>query len=53
MGEERSIYIVTLESSVDESYIMSLTDDQVKVFKWLEDIGYDFSIIKQDKVITI
>ena len=39
MDKDRKTYTVSLENSVDETYVMSLTDDQVKVFKWLKDVG--------------
>ena len=38
MDKDRKTYTVSLENSVDETYIMSLTDEQVKVFKWLKDV---------------
>ena len=38
MDKDRKTYTVSLENIVDETYIMSLTDEQVKVFKWLKDV---------------
>ena len=53
MDKDRKTYTVSLENSVDETYVMSLTDDQVKVFKWLKDVGYDFTITEQGDVIVL
>ena len=53
MDKDRKTYTVSLENSVDETYIMSLTDEQVKVFKWLKDVGYDFTITEQGDVIVL
>lgn len=53
MNEDRKMYTISLENSVEETYIMSLTDDQVKVFKWLKDVGYDFTITEQGDVIVL
>ena len=50
MEKDREIYIVSLE---DETYAMALTEEQVKVFEWLKDFGYDFSITKQSVIITL
>lgn len=47
MDKERSVYAVSLEKDPDQTYVMALTKDQVKVFKWLEKQGYDFSIVEQ------
>lgn len=53
MDKDRKTYMVSLENSVDETYIMALTDDQVKVFKWLKENGYDFTITEQGNVIVL
>ena len=49
MDKDRKTYIISLENSVDETYIMALTDEQVKVFEWLKNMGYDFTIVTSAK----
>ena len=53
MNKDRKMYTVSLENSVAETYVMSLTDDQVKVFKWLIDMGYDFAITEHADVVVL
>lgn len=53
MDKDRKTYIISLENSVDETYIMALTDEQVKVFEWLKNMGYDFTIMEQGNVIVL
>ena len=53
MDKDRKTYMVSLENDVYDTYIMALTNDQVKVFKWLKERGYDFTITEQSNVIVL
>ena len=47
---ERKICVVTLDC---EPYAMALTEDQIKLVKWIADRGYDISIEVQSEIINI
>lgn len=51
--EERKAYIVTLDRDPELTYVMGLTRDQVSVFKWLRENGYDIDINEQGDVIIL
>lgn len=53
MDKDRKTYMVSLENDVHDTHIMALTNDQVKVFKWLKEQGYDFTITEQGDVIIL
>lgn len=53
MDKERKTYTVSLEKDPDNTYIMALTKDQVKVFYWLMNQGYDIAVVEQGDVITL
>ena len=53
MDKDRKTYMVSLENDVYDTYIMALTNDRVKVFKWLKEKGYDFTITEQGNVIVL
>lgn len=53
MDKDRKTYIISLDNNVNDSYIMALTDDQVKVFKWLKEQGYDFTLTEQGDMIIL
>ena len=53
MDKDRKTYIISLENDFNDTYVMALTDEQVKVFEWLKKIGYDFTIMEQGNVIVL
>lgn len=53
MDKDKKMYTVSLGNFNEDIYIMVLTDDQVKVFKWLIKQGYDITILEQGDVITL
>ena len=53
MDKDRKTYMVSLENDVYDAYIMALTNDHVKVFKWLKEKGYDLTITEQGNVIVL
>lgn len=53
MKVERKTYTVSLENNVDSTYIMALTEEQVKVFNWLKEQGYDITIVEQGDPIVL
>ena len=53
MDKDRKTYIISLENDFNDTYVMALTNDQVKVFKWFKEKGYDLTITEQGNVIVL
>lgn len=50
--ENRKNYIITIDD-YEDPYYMSLTEGQIKVFKWLKEMGWSVNIIEQGEVIVL
>lgn len=50
--ENRKNYVITFDDC-DGPYYMSLTKDQIKVLKWLKEVGWGVDIIEQEEVIVL
>lgn len=53
MDKDRKTYTVSLDNDPDNTYIMALTEDQVKVFNWVISQGYDITVVEQGDVILL
>ena len=53
MDKDRKTYTVSLDNDPDNTYIMALTEDQVKVFNWVISQGYDIAVVEQGDVIHL
>lgn len=53
MDKDRKTYTVSLDNDPDNTYIMALTKDQVKVFNWLKEQGCDITIVEQGDPIVL
>ena len=49
--EDKKMCCITMDG--DSPIIMCLSDDQIKVFEWLRNKGYDFQIEIQRKAIVL
>ena len=50
--ENRKNYVITIDD-YEDTYYMSLTKDQIKVFEWLKEMGRSVNIIEQEEVIVL
>lgn len=53
INNNKKMYIVSLENDVESTYAMCLSEEQVRVFEWFANQGYEVEVTPQSNVIIL